>query len=164
MPIVAVAVVFQILTQQYLHASFLLSGRNSFYLINTASIIRDVSAIRIGEQRRHHRRGVGTARGRRSGIFLRADAQPPRLSNSDAAWPIGTDDDRRIDHGADGDTIDASLRVSDLVACIVLVGAGLASYLAACWLFDISCARSRLKVCLALFRTKIENIGTGSAT
>jgi O-antigen/teichoic acid export membrane protein len=39
MPIVAVAVVFQILTQQYLHASFLLSGRNSFYLINTASII-----------------------------------------------------------------------------------------------------------------------------
>ena len=39
MPIVAVAVIFQILTQQYLHASFLLSGRNSFYLINTASII-----------------------------------------------------------------------------------------------------------------------------
>ena len=39
MPIVAIAVIFQILTQQYLHASFLLSGRNSFYLINTASII-----------------------------------------------------------------------------------------------------------------------------
>ena len=31
--------IFQVLTQQYLHASFLLSGRNSFYLINTASII-----------------------------------------------------------------------------------------------------------------------------
>ena len=39
MPIIAVAVIFQVLTQQYLHASFLLSGRNSFYLINTASII-----------------------------------------------------------------------------------------------------------------------------
>ena len=39
MPIIAMAVVFQILTQQYLHASFLLSGRNAFYLINTASII-----------------------------------------------------------------------------------------------------------------------------
>ena len=36
MPIVAGAVIFQILTQQYLHTSFLLSGRNSFYLINTA--------------------------------------------------------------------------------------------------------------------------------
>src|SRR4030081_1463126 len=39
MPIVATAVLFQILTQQYLHASFLLSGRNRFYLVNTASII-----------------------------------------------------------------------------------------------------------------------------
>src|SRR5262249_19169987 len=39
MPIVAIAAVFQILTQQYLHASFMLSGRNSFYLLNTASII-----------------------------------------------------------------------------------------------------------------------------
>jgi len=39
MPIVAIAVIFQVLTQQYLHASFLLSGRNSLYLINTASII-----------------------------------------------------------------------------------------------------------------------------
>ncbi len=39
MPIVAIAVIFQILTQQYLHVSFLLSGRSSFYLINTASII-----------------------------------------------------------------------------------------------------------------------------
>ena len=39
MPIIALAVVFQILTQQYLHASFLLSGRNGYYLINTATII-----------------------------------------------------------------------------------------------------------------------------
>ena len=39
MPIIAIAVIFQVLTQQYLHASFLLSGRNAFYLINTASII-----------------------------------------------------------------------------------------------------------------------------
>ncbi len=39
MPIIAIAVIFQIMTQQYLHASFLLSGRNSFYLINTAVII-----------------------------------------------------------------------------------------------------------------------------
>jgi O-antigen/teichoic acid export membrane protein len=35
MPIVSLAVIFQILTNQYLHISFLLSNRNSFYLINT---------------------------------------------------------------------------------------------------------------------------------
>ncbi|MBF3005443.1 polysaccharide biosynthesis protein, partial [Pseudomonas aeruginosa] len=29
MPVIALAVLFQVLTQQYLHASFLLSGRNS---------------------------------------------------------------------------------------------------------------------------------------
>ncbi|MBG0810507.1 oligosaccharide flippase family protein [Methylosinus sp. H3A] len=39
MPILAMAVVFQILTQQYLHTSFLLSNRNSFYLVNTGSIL-----------------------------------------------------------------------------------------------------------------------------
>jgi O-antigen/teichoic acid export membrane protein len=39
MPIVSVAVIFQILTYQYLHISFLLSNRNSFYLVNTGSAI-----------------------------------------------------------------------------------------------------------------------------
>ncbi|MGO9759181.1 MAG: lipopolysaccharide biosynthesis protein [Roseiarcus sp.] len=39
MPIFAAALLFQILTQQYLHASFLLSNRMSFYLLNTGSII-----------------------------------------------------------------------------------------------------------------------------
>ncbi len=39
MPVLSMAVVFQILTQQYLHTSFLLSNRNLFYLLNTGSIV-----------------------------------------------------------------------------------------------------------------------------
>jgi len=39
MPYLAVGVVFQILNQQYMHTSFLLSKRNIFYLINTGSIL-----------------------------------------------------------------------------------------------------------------------------
>ena len=39
MPILSIAVIFQILTQQYLHTSFLLSNRNLFYFANTGSII-----------------------------------------------------------------------------------------------------------------------------
>jgi O-antigen/teichoic acid export membrane protein len=39
MPIVSFALLFQILTQQYLHVSFLISNRNSFYLWNTGSVI-----------------------------------------------------------------------------------------------------------------------------
>ena len=39
MPVFAAALLFQILTQQYFHTSFLLSNRTGFYLANTASII-----------------------------------------------------------------------------------------------------------------------------
>ena len=97
MPIVAVAVIFQILTQQYLHASFLLSGRNSFYLINTATIIAAnvVLSYRPDQQLRHGGRGVGAARRRCLRICLRADPQPLGVSRSNSAWPAGPDDDRR---------------------------------------------------------------------
>lgn len=39
MPVLSMAVVFQILTQQYLHTSFLLSNRNLFYVLNTGSML-----------------------------------------------------------------------------------------------------------------------------
>ncbi len=39
MPVFAAALLFQILTQQYFHTSFLLSNRTGFYLVNTGSII-----------------------------------------------------------------------------------------------------------------------------
>ncbi len=39
MPYLAIGVVFQILNQQYMHTSFLLSKRNTFYLINSGSIL-----------------------------------------------------------------------------------------------------------------------------
>jgi O-antigen/teichoic acid export membrane protein len=39
MPVFAAALLFQILTLQYLHTSFLLPNRTSFYLANTGSII-----------------------------------------------------------------------------------------------------------------------------
>jgi O-antigen/teichoic acid export membrane protein len=44
MPIISAAVIFQIYTYQYLHISFLLSNRNSFYLINTGCAVT-VSAV-----------------------------------------------------------------------------------------------------------------------
>src|SRR5215831_16294850 len=39
MPIISLALLFQILTLQYLHVSFLISKRNSFYLWNTGSVL-----------------------------------------------------------------------------------------------------------------------------
>ena len=103
MPIVAVAVIFQILTQQYLHASFLLSGRNSFYLINTASIIVVnvvLSCLFVSKDGTIGAR-VGSPWRRPVRLCRRLAAQPPRVSDPTPPWPAGADRDRRIGHGAD---------------------------------------------------------------
>ena len=163
MPIVAVAVIFQVLTQQYLHASFLLSGRNSLYLINTASIIAaNVDPVLRSDQKPRHRgRGLGPARRRRHRICLRADPEPRCLS---VPFPLGrlalTMIAGLVMALAVG-TLDRSLHVSDFAACVILVGTGLASYVAMCWLLDISHTRRRLKFGYAFFRTKLANINIG---
>jgi O-antigen/teichoic acid export membrane protein len=165
MPIVAVAVIFQILTQQYLHASFLLSGRSSFYLINTASIIAAnviLSYLFVSEYGT-----VGAAWARLGADILGFICA---LVLSRQAFPIPMPLGRLALTTIAGlimaltvATIDKGLHVSDPVACLVLVGAGSASYLAICWLLDISHARRRVKVCLTFFRAKLASIGTGSA-
>ena len=63
MPIVAVAVIFQVLTQQYLHASFLLSG-TQFALSDQYRLDHRRQCdpvLRSGQQLRHGRRRVGAA-------------------------------------------------------------------------------------------------------
>jgi len=163
MPIVALAVIFQVMTQQYLHASFLLSGRNSLYLINTASIIAAnlvLSYILVSKQ------GTIGAAWARLGADVVGFVCAWILSR--AAFPIP------LPLGRLGLTViaglimaltvailDRSLHVSDLAACIILVAAGLASYATLCWLFDISRTRERLKLGFAFFRTKLANINIG---
>jgi O-antigen/teichoic acid export membrane protein len=163
MPIVAIAVVFQILTQQYLHASFLLSGRNSFYLTNTASIIAANVILSYVLVSKYGTVGAAWAR-------LGADVFGfvCALVLSRRAFPIPMPPGRLgltmiaglIMALAVG-TLDRSLHVSDLTACFVLAGAGLVSYVALCWLLDISRTRGRLKHGLALFRTKLANTNIG---
>ena len=163
MPIVAVAVIFQILTQQYLHVSFLLSARNSFYLVNTASIIAAnviLSYVLIGQYGT-----VGAAWARLGadlvGFFcalvlsrwaFSVPIPPGRLALTVIAGLL-----MALLVG----TLDRYLHVADLTACFVLMFAGLAGYIALCWLFDISHARARLKICLTFFRTKFANTGAG---
>jgi O-antigen/teichoic acid export membrane protein len=163
MPIVAVAVIFQILTQQYLHVSFLLSGRSSFYLINTASIIAAnviLSYVLIGKYGT-----IGAAWARLGADALgfvcalilsrRAFSIPIPLGRLALTMIAGLVMALLV--GA----LDRHLHVSDLAACFVLVLAGLTSYVGLCWLLDVSRARARLKVCLTFFRTKFANPGVG---
>ncbi|MES2194646.1 MAG: polysaccharide biosynthesis C-terminal domain-containing protein [Pseudomonadota bacterium] len=163
MPIVAIAVIFQILTQQYLHASFLLSGRNSFYLINTASIIVvnvALSYVLIGAY------GTIGAAWARLGADLFGFVCALILSRRAFPIPFPL---RRIAPAFIAAlvmallvaAVDQRLQVSDLTACFVLAGVGIASYAALCWMLDISRARGRLKRALALFRTKFASSTIG---
>jgi O-antigen/teichoic acid export membrane protein len=163
MPIVAIAVIFQVLTQQYLHASFLLSGRNSLYLINTASIIAANVILSYVLVSKDGTAGAAWAR-------LGADAVGFLCALILSRWsfPVPMPLGRLALTTIAGlvmalvvGTLDRTLHVSDPAACIVLAGTGLASYVAMCWLLDISRTRSRLKLGFALFRTKLANINIG---
>jgi O-antigen/teichoic acid export membrane protein len=163
MPIIAIAVIFQILTQQYLHASFLFSGRNSFYLINTASII--VANVILSYLFVSLSGTIGAAWARLGADFAGFICA---LVLSRRAFPVPVPLGRLALVVIAGlvmalvvGTLDRSLHVSDLAACGVLACAGLASYAALCWLLDISQARGRLKTCLAFFRAKFANINIG---
>jgi O-antigen/teichoic acid export membrane protein len=163
MPIVAIAVIFQILTQQYLHVSFLLSGRSSFYLINTASIIAANVILSYVMVSKYGTVGAAWARlgadiiGFGCAVILTRRAyQIPfpvgRLAMTMIAGLI-----MALTVG----TLDRGLRVSDLTACCVLVCVGLTSYAALAWLLDISRMRERLKSGLMFFKTKLANINIG---
>jgi O-antigen/teichoic acid export membrane protein len=163
MPIIAIAVVFQVLIQQYLHVSFLLSGRNSFYLINTVSIIAAnviLSYVLISEYS-----VVGAAWARLGAdIFGFVCA----LILSRRAFPIPVPLGRLALTLIAGlvmalivAALDRNLHVSDLSACVILALVGIISYAALCWAFDISRVRARSKNGLAVFRSKLASMGIG---
>ena len=163
MPIVAVAVVFQVLTQQYLHASFLLSGRNSLYLINTATIIAANVILSYVLIKSHGTVGAAWARlgadviGFVCALILSRLAFPVPFPLGRLALTMIAGLVMALAVG----TLDRNLHVSDFAACVVLVGTGFASYVAMCWLLDISHTRRRLKFGYAFFRTKLANINIG---
>jgi O-antigen/teichoic acid export membrane protein len=163
MPIIAIAVIFQILTQQYLHASFLLSGRNGFYLINTVTII---AANLILSYALVTWQGTVGAAWARLGADIIGFACALLLSRFAfrVPFPLGPLALVLIASLAMAlmvGTLQTGLRVSDLAACVILGGAGAASYAFLAWLFDIARARSRLKRVLELFRTKFANSNIG---
>lgn len=163
MPIVAVAVVFQILTQQYLHASFLLSGRNSFYLLNTASIITANLILSFVLIRLFGTVGAAWARlaadviGFACALLLTRFAFPVPLPLGKLAPVLIA----ALAMAVSVIALERSLHVGDLSACAILSGLGLLVYAALAWSFDIAHARRRFKRGLALFRTRFANNDIG---
>jgi O-antigen/teichoic acid export membrane protein len=140
-----------------------LSGRNSLYLINTASIIAANVILSYALVGRYGTVGAAWARlgadavGFVCAFLLSRWAFPVPVPLSRLALTMIAGLVMALAVG----TLDRNLHVTDLTACVVLVCVGSGSYLAMCWLLDISGARGRLKHALALCRTKLANITIG---
>jgi O-antigen/teichoic acid export membrane protein len=157
MPIVSIAVIFQIMSYQYLHISFLLSERNAFYLLNTGSVLAFnavVTYLLIGQFGM-----VGAAWGRLAAeMFGFASA----LLLTRWAFPVPLPVSRvmRVLVAAIAMAIvvrglEGALAVGDKDALALLIPAGIASYLAMCWLLDIAKSRHRLSRCLLIARARL---------
>ncbi|HEX7919454.1 MAG TPA: lipopolysaccharide biosynthesis protein [Bradyrhizobium sp.] len=163
MPVIAIAVLFQVLTQQYLHASFLLSGRNSFYLINTASIIAANVILSYVLVSLYGTIGAAWARlgaditGFFCALILSRFAFRIPIPLGRLALIMVAALAMALTVGA----LDRVLGLADFPAGIVLIGAGLAVYAALCWLFDIARLRGRLKRSLVMFHTRSANSNVG---
>jgi O-antigen/teichoic acid export membrane protein len=146
MPIICVMMVFQILTYQYVHIGFLLSDRNSLYLINTAStmifngVLAFILIVQMGP--------VGAAWGRLTAeifgfvgaVVLTRWAFPVPLP----LRPIGRVLTAALAMVIVIKALDAVLAMPSQTALIVLIPAGVIAYIAMCWILNVAKARQRL--------------------
>ncbi len=157
MPIVSIAVVFQIISYQYLHISFLLSERNAFYLLNTGSVLAFnavVTYLLIG-----HYGMIGAAWGR---LAAEAFGFASALLLTRWAFPVPVPYARltRVLIAAIVMAIvlrglETMLPVSDKDALALLIPAGMTSYLAMCWLLDIAKSRHRFDRALTIAHARL---------
>lgn len=157
MPIVSVSVIFQIMTQQYLHTSFLLSERNSFYLWSTGAalavniVVSYLLIERLGSIGAAWGRLISEIVGFLSALVLTRMAFPMPVPYARLARVLGA-------------TIVMALavRLAALVgaaasrnALLMLLPTGLLSYLIMCWLLDIAKCRHRMERGILILRTTI---------
>jgi O-antigen/teichoic acid export membrane protein len=146
MPIVSIAVIFQVMTYQYLHIGFLLSERNSFYFWNTSLVLLVnlvVSYVLIGPLG-----AVGAAWGRLAAEFF-GFASALILTRWAFPMPVPF---LRLTRVLLATLVMAILlrslqlavTMTDKDALAILLPSGLVSYVAMCWLLDVAKCRQRL--------------------
>jgi len=157
MPIVSVAVIFQILSYQYLHISFLLSERNSFYLLNAGSaLIVNVIISYLLIQRMG---AVGAAWGRLAAeIFSFCCAL--LLSRWSFPMPVPFGRMTRvliatITMAIVVRSLELGLNLSDKDALAIVLPGGVGTYLTMCWILDIAKCRHRINRGLMIMRNAL---------
>jgi O-antigen/teichoic acid export membrane protein len=154
MPIICVTMIFQILTYQYVHIGFLLSDRNSLYLINTAStmifncVLAYVLIIQFGP--------IGAAWSR-LGAELFGFTGAVVLTRWAFPVPLPLRPTLRVLTAAIAmvlviEAIDGILDLPSRTALFVLIPAGVICYGAMCWVLDIAKARARLARALEMLQ------------
>jgi O-antigen/teichoic acid export membrane protein len=157
MPIVSIAVIFQVMTYQYLHIGFLLSDRNSFYFWNTALVLAVnliVSYALIGQLG-----AVGAAWGRLAAEFF---GFASALVLTQWAFPIPVPFGRMtrvllatLVMAVVLRSIELAVTLTDKDALAILLPSGLFSYVAMCWLLDVAKFRHRLSQGLVVLRNAL---------
>jgi O-antigen/teichoic acid export membrane protein len=154
MPIVSIAVFFQIMSYQYLHISFLLSERNTFYLLSTAAavtvnlIVSYLLIQRFGTIGAAWGRLVAEMFGFLCSLALTRWAFPMpvpflRLTRVLIATIVMAIVVRSLELG---------LALSDRDALAISLPAGIVSYLTMCWLLDVAKSRHLLNRGLLIVR------------
>jgi len=157
MPIVSIAVIFQVMTLQYLHMSFLLSERNVFYLWSTASVL--VVNLIASYALIQHFGAIGAAWGRLAAeIFGFFGA----LLLSQWAFPMPVPVLRMtrvliatMIMAIIVRSLQLTLQVTDKDALAMLLPAGMVSYAVACWLLNVAKSRDRLNRGLLIVRNAL---------
>ena len=157
MPIVSVAVVFQIMSYQYLHISFLLSERNTFYLLNTGSalavnlVVSYLLIQRFGAGGAAWGRLVAEAFGFASALLLTRWAFPMPVSYLRLTRVLIA----TIVMAIVVRSLELVLHLDDKDALAVLLPVGIVTYLTMCWLLNIAKSRPRLNRGLLIVRNAL---------
>jgi O-antigen/teichoic acid export membrane protein len=157
MPIVSIAVIFQIMSYQYLHIGFLLSERNSFYFWNTSLVL--VVNLAVSYVLIQQMGAVGAAWGRLvAEIFGFASA----LVLTRWAFPMPVPFLRMTRVLLATLVMAFVLRSLELTfdltgkdALAILLPAGIATYLTMCWLLNVAKGRDHLNRGLLIVRNAL---------
>ncbi|QUS38550.1 polysaccharide biosynthesis protein [Tardiphaga alba] len=155
-PIVSIAVIFQIFVQQYLHISFFLSSQNRFYLINAVVtfVLGTILSYFLIDAFGVH----GAAWGRvASEIISLLSALWLVRSAFTLPFPLMKSAKVGLAVGAMAVTIaiiDPLFRDWDRIAVAVLVPFGAVIYLAACWVLDVADIRGKAMRAIVRFRSR----------
>jgi O-antigen/teichoic acid export membrane protein len=165
MPVLAIAVALQIVTQQYLHNSFLLSNRNIFYFANTGSMLLFNVVLAFILIPRY---GVMGA------VWGRLAAETYGLVS---AWalsllafrvPLPVRGIAKIAAAVASMAVpvawlETSVRDLGPGALVVLVTTGVGAYGAACWLLDVADIRRLVRETAHGLRTRVPRLSGASA-